>query len=91
VYRISPGMRSAIDRDSGIVLNLERGKIFRLNGIGVFIFEQIRDRKDEAEIVASICKDHAVEPRIVRAHVADFLGSLERLGLIVAAGANAMT
>jgi hypothetical protein len=85
VYAVSSGVRSTNNnKDGGIVLDINSAKIFRLNGIGAFIFERIRDRRNETEIIAEVSHEFGIPDATVRADVVDFLKSLEHEGLIVA-------
>jgi hypothetical protein len=83
LYELSTGVRSTRNDDGGIILDLSHGKIFRLNGIGAFIFERIRDRQNETEIIAEVSHTYGIPNRIIHSDVTDFLKSLERQGLVM--------
>ena len=89
MYEVSAGVRSTRNGDGGIVLDVNHGKIFRLNGIGAFIFERIRDRQNEAEIIAEVSHTYGIPDRIVHSDVADFLKSLEHQGLVMVSQGHA--
>ena len=89
MYEVSAGVRSTRSEDGGIVLDLNQGKILRLNGIGAFIFERIRDRQNETEIIAEVSHTYGIPNRIVHSDVADFLKSLEHQGLVMVSQGHA--
>jgi len=84
VYEVSAGVRSTRNEDGGIVLDVNRGKVFRLNGIGALIFERLREQRDETDIVKEVSHEFRIPCRVVRVDVLEFFKSLEQQGLVVA-------
>lgn len=80
--KVSSGVRCTSNRDGGIVLDINQGKVFRLNGVGVFVFERLLCEPNE--IIADVCREFGVPDQIVRADIVHFLKSLEHQGLIMA-------
>lgn len=82
MYTISAGVRSTSNEDGGTVLDINRGKIFRLNRIGALIFEQLRQPRTRTQIVNEIGQNFKISPEMIEADVIAFLESLQRRGLI---------
>ncbi len=56
MYEVSAGVRSTRNEDGGIVLDIDQGKIFRLNGIGALIFERLERRQTRTQIIEEISR-----------------------------------
>jgi len=82
VYEVSAGVRSTSNEDGGIVLDINQGKIFRLNGIGALIFDRLKRRQTSTQIVNEISREFKVSAEIVEIDVIEFLESLQRQGLV---------
>jgi coenzyme PQQ synthesis protein D (PqqD) len=82
VYEVSTGVRSACNEDGGIVLDIDHGKMFRLNPVGSAILESIGKGYAEAEIVTDIICRYNVSRATALTDVRDFLRSMERHQLI---------
>jgi len=82
MYDVSEGIRSTRNRDGGILLDLYRDRMFRLNPLGVVIFDAIQKGQTESEITEEVVRHFHVSPEVDIFDVRDFLGSLERLGLL---------
>lgn len=82
MYEVPAEVRSTRDDDGAILLDLSRGKIFRLNGTGALIFEHVRQCESEAEIIESIGREFDVSLQVASMEVIEFLKSLERQGLV---------
>jgi len=82
LYAVSAGVRSTRNEDGGIVLDINQGKIFRLNGIGALIFEQLRRRQTRTQIINEISRQFEISAEVVETDVMEFLESLQRQGLV---------
>lgn len=82
MYEVSAGVRSTSNEDGGIVLDINQGKIFRLNGIGALIFDRLKRRQTSTQIVNEISREFKVSAEIVEIDVIEFLESLQRQGLV---------
>lgn len=79
---VSAGVRITRNKDGGVVLDISRGKVFSLNGIGALIFERLRERQNETQIVKEISKQFDISVETVRSDFVEFLNSLEQQGLV---------
>jgi hypothetical protein len=82
VYEVSTGVRSTRNEDGGIVLDIEQGKIFRLNGVGALIFERLERRQTRSQIVNEISGEFEISTEKVETDVIEFLESLRQKGLV---------
>ena len=70
------------NEDGGVVLDINRGKIFSLNGLGALIFERLREQQNESQIVEEISQQFDISVETVRADFIEFVRSLEKQGLV---------
>jgi Coenzyme PQQ synthesis protein D (PqqD) len=82
LYEVSAGLRSTRNEDGGILLDIDRGRILRLNVTGLMIFDQLLQGQTEAQIIAEISRQCNISPDIIEGDLIHFLRSLERLELI---------
>ena len=82
MYAISAGVRSTRNEDGGTLLDINQGKIFRLNGIGALIFERLKGGQTRSQIIANISREFEIPAGTVEADVIRFLESLESQGLV---------
>lgn len=59
--------------------------VYVFNAVGARIWPLLDGSRDVESIVGIICDEYDAEPAVVRADVAELLGSLEAAGLIAAA------
>jgi ubiquitin-protein ligase len=74
--------RSVDTPDGSVLLNVENGKMFRLNAIGMRILSLLNQRVPTDRISEEISRDYSVDPETVREDVRDFCTSLNNSGLI---------
>jgi hypothetical protein len=79
---VSKGVRSTRNQDGTVVLDIERGRILRLNTTASSIFERLQQGQTESQIVDGICQEFRISSEIVQADVGEFLTSMEQAGLI---------
>lgn len=65
-----------------IILNVETGDYFTLEGTGALIWEGIAQGKTEAQIVSHLISTYAVNETVARADVSDFIKQLIKSNLI---------
>jgi Coenzyme PQQ synthesis protein D (PqqD) len=81
-YEVSAGIRTTRNEDGGLVLNIKRGKIYRLNGTGALIFEQLTGGQTRSQIIANISREFEIPTEAVEADIVQFLASLQSQGLV---------
>jgi hypothetical protein len=77
MYAISSGVRSAINEDGGVVLDIDHGQMFRLNPVGALILELLGKRYAETEIAKEISRLYGISEKTAVSDVGEFLKSLE--------------
>lgn len=82
MYEVSSGVRSTHNEDGGIVLDINRGKVFSLNGVAALIFERLREQQDERQIIEELSQQFDISVESIRADFIEFLTSLEKQGLV---------
>lgn len=82
MYEVSTGVRSTRSEDGGIVLDINQGKIFRLNGIGALIFERLREGQNTSQITNEISLEFDIPFETIEADIIGFIGSLQKHNLI---------
>jgi hypothetical protein len=82
LYKVSGGLRSTRNEDGGIVLDIERGQIFRLNPVGALVLESLGKGRAETEIAKDITLEYGISEEEAVVDVRDFLQSLERHKLV---------
>jgi len=82
VYEVSTGIRSTRNEDGGIVVDINRGQMFRLNPVGALILESLAKRSGETEIAKEIAQQYCISEETAAADVREFLESLEEHKLV---------
>jgi hypothetical protein len=82
MYRVSDTVRSTHNEDGGIVLDIQKGHLLRLNHTGSAIFQQVEGAQTELQIIEGISQNFHLSHEVARKDVTHFLQSLEAQGLI---------
>jgi hypothetical protein len=82
MYRVSDTVRSTHTEEGGVVLDIQKGRLLRLNHTGSAIFQQIECAQTELQIIEGIRRHFHLSHEVARKDVTDFLQSLEAQGLI---------
>lgn len=82
MYEVSTGIRSTRNEDGGIVLDIDRGQMFRLNPVGALILDFLGKGRSEAEIAQEVADQYNISLEVARVDVREFLGSLEEHKLV---------
>ncbi len=62
--------------------SVDFSKVITLNGMGVFIYHLLEKGMNEEEIVDSILKEYDVERSVAEKDVKEFLGKMEKIGIL---------
>jgi len=81
-FGISTAIRKSETPDGAVLLDIERGQMFSVNGIGSRILELLGTGLDEAEIARQLSATWGVDLEQVRADVHEFLETLNRLHIL---------
>ena len=82
MYRVSTGVRSTQNQDGTIVLDIQRGRLLRLNVTGSLIFERLQQGQTESQIIDKIGQEFRVSRETAQSDVGEFLKSMEQVGLV---------
>jgi hypothetical protein len=75
---ISSTIRRTETPDGAVLLDVERGQMFSVNGMGSKILELLDSKIDEAEIAAQLSATYGIDLERARADVREFLEALNR-------------
>ena len=73
----SERIRSTHTGDGGIVMNIDKGKMFSLNASGSAIFQLLEKGFDDETIIGELVRGFEIEPEIARRDLADFREALK--------------
>ena len=82
MYTLSAAVRSTRNEDGGIVLDIDRGQLFRLNPVGALILDFLGRGCADTEIAKEISRLYSISEEIAAADVREFLKSLEAHKLV---------
>jgi hypothetical protein len=82
MIQLSENLRTVIDQDGAVLLDVVRGKIVRCNRTGAVILELLSRNCDRDQITAEFSRLYELSPAAAQADVAAFLRSLEEQGLV---------
>jgi hypothetical protein len=82
MIRLSSNIRTQVTADGGVILDLRRGKMFRINPTGATILNLLAHGSTEAQIVEEICRSFSAEEEVATNDVRAFLVSLAELQLL---------
>lgn len=82
MYTASTALRTIQTEDGALVLNVQRGRIFRLNAIASLVLTRVQERQLVSEIIREISEEFSTAADIVGRDVAELLSNLEKHGLI---------
>ena len=82
-YRFPDSIRGSWDADGGVLLDLDRGQLIRVNPVAAVILKGINRGESECEIAQSIAGMCEADQNTVRSDVRRFCELLEQQGLIL--------
>lgn len=82
VWELSPSVVEAALDDEMVLLNVESGLYFGLDGLGTAIWTMVSEGMDEDAIVTRIVAEYDVARAQAEGDVCDFLRLLENRGLL---------
>jgi hypothetical protein len=77
MMRLPENVRSLTNSDGGVILDLRKGKIFRLNPTGAAILELLIRGYEKDRVTAEISKRCGIDSTLVAEDLQSFLKSLE--------------
>ena len=85
MYKVCETVRANHGRDGAVVLDIQRGRVLRLNITGSFIFQRLQHGDPESAIIDGMSQRFCVSRDIAKTDVNEFLNSMEQEGLITSA------
>ena len=82
MYKVCETVRANHGPDGAVVLDIQRGRVIRLNVTGSFIFGRLQQGDPESIIVDAMSQRFCVSRDIAEADLNEFLNSMECEGLI---------
>jgi hypothetical protein len=75
--RTTPG-----DEDGSVLINLENGMVFSLNGVGAKIWTKLEEGLAFEALLDSLAQDYTVPNQQLRSDLETFMRELEKKGLV---------
>jgi len=82
---IVPHLRSVVDQDGAVILDVEHDAILTLNPTGGYIWERLQRGELIEEIIDDLSRDTGMEVAVVERDVRDFLEDLKSRHLLAGA------
>lgn len=82
MLRLSEDLRTVTTADGGVILDLRKGKMFRLNATAAVIFELLVKGSEEEQIVADLSSRCGVASSLAQQDVQEFLDLLAANNLL---------
>jgi hypothetical protein len=82
MLQLSGHLRTVIDQDGAVLLDVVQGKIVRCNRTGATIVQLLSRQYDQEQITAEFSRIYEIAPASAEADVCAFLTSLENQGLL---------
>jgi hypothetical protein len=71
-------LRSIVDRDGAVILDINRDQFFSMNPVGSYIWERLLKGEDLDRIAKALAEESGAEISVVMADVNDFVADLKR-------------
>ena len=81
---VAPHLRSVVDHDGAVILDIERDAMLTLNSTGGYVWERLRQGKLIDEIICELAAETAADPIAVDRDVRAFLEDLKSKHLLSA-------
>jgi hypothetical protein len=79
---IATRIRSTVDGDGAVILDIERNQIVTFNTTGGFVWERLKRGKSVDMIVQELAQATETDPHVVEQDVRAFLGQLAETRLL---------
>ena len=79
---VAPNLKSIIDRDGAVILDISRNSITTLDTIGAYIWERLEKGLAVDATVAELVRDTAADEMIVAQDVHEFIEQLQTMNLV---------
>ena len=79
---VAPHIRSVVDRDGAVILDIERDQFFTMNPVGAYIWTRLKNGEDLDQIVRALAEETDMDVAVVSADVDDFMSELKNRHLL---------
>lgn len=77
-FKIHPEVRTTpSDEDGSVLINLESGKVFSLNGVGAWIWTMLQQQLTREDLLHSLALEYELPPEQLQDDLEAFLHELE--------------
>lgn len=84
-FKINQEVRTTpSDEDGSVLINLESGKVFSLNGVGAKVWTMLEQRLTFEGLLDSLAREYEVPRQQLKDDLEPFIHDLERNGLVQA-------
>jgi len=78
----TPHLRSIIDHDGAVILDVERNSMLTLNATGGYVWEKLQQGKSIEDIVRELAAETLAETAVVERDIREFLEDLKSKHLV---------
>jgi hypothetical protein len=82
VPTLRPHLRSVVDREGAVILDIERDSMLTINSTGSYVWERLKQGKQIDEIIRELASDTGADPVAVDRDVQAFLDELKSRHLL---------
>ena len=82
MYKVCETVRATHGKDGAVVLDVQRGRVLRLNVTGSVIFECVQQGQQESQIIDLIAQRFSVSHEVAQVDAYEFLESLQKEGIV---------
>ena len=77
MLHIAHKIRSIVDHDGAVILDIKRDKFFSMNPVGAYIWSRLLNGEGLIQIAAALAKETGTDVAVVTADVNDFVADLK--------------
>lgn len=81
---LRPNLRSVVDQDGAVILDIERDSMLTINSTGRYVWERLHEGKQTEEIIRELASETGADPETVDRDVHAFLDELKSKHLLTA-------
>ncbi len=78
----NPHLRSVVDQNGAVILDIERGLISTLNPIGAYVWQGLQRGESLETIIVTLARETGEEPLTVERDVREFVEDLKQKRLL---------
>ncbi len=83
MHRVPDTIRAIFSKDGATILDLNNGKILRLNFTASLILKELSDGRTQPQIISDLARQFGVAIQLIEADVAEFIRLIEEQKILV--------